>query len=96
MLANLRCLYALPIHDALIVPARCASHAADLMVQSFGKIVGRASPCTVKINRQNVLQMGEGLRVGVGSDPCGATHGKHARYVLRGEATVIEGDEVQA
>ena len=35
--------------------------AADLMVQSFEKNVGRASPCTVKIKRQNVLQMGEGL-----------------------------------
>jgi hypothetical protein len=42
---------ALPVHDALIAPARCASRAADLMVQSFEKIVGRASPCTVKIKR---------------------------------------------
>jgi hypothetical protein len=40
---------ALPVHDALIVPARRASQAADLMVQSFEKMVGRASPCTVKI-----------------------------------------------
>ncbi len=50
-----------PVHDALIVPARCAFQAADLMVQSFEKNVGRASPCTVKIKRQNVLQMEEGL-----------------------------------
>jgi len=50
---------ALPVHDALIVPARCASQAADLMVQSFEKIVGRASPCAIKIKGQNVLQMGE-------------------------------------
>jgi hypothetical protein len=53
---------ALPVHDALIVPARCTSQAEELMVQSFEKIVGRVSPCTVKIKRQNVLHMGESRR----------------------------------
>jgi len=45
---------ALPVHDALIVPARCAPQAHDLMIESFEKIVGRVSPCTV-----NIKQMGE-------------------------------------
>ena len=54
---------ALPIHDALIVPARCASQAANLMGQAFERNVGRVSPCPVKIKGKNVLHMGEGRRV---------------------------------
>jgi hypothetical protein len=50
---------ALPLHDALIVPARCANRAADKMTECFEQIVGRASPCTVKIKRQNIPHMGE-------------------------------------
>jgi hypothetical protein len=40
---------ALPVHDALIVPARCATQATAKMVESFEKIVGRANPCSVSI-----------------------------------------------
>jgi hypothetical protein len=50
---------ALPIRDALIVPARCALKARDLMVEAFGRIVGRVCPCTVNIKQQSVLQMGD-------------------------------------
>jgi hypothetical protein len=50
---------ALPVHDALIVPARCADQAAAAMHQSFERIVGRVSPCHVKIRPGNVLHMGE-------------------------------------
>jgi hypothetical protein len=50
---------ALPIHDALVVPARCADQAEDKMVESFERIVGRVNPCTVKIKSRNVPHMGE-------------------------------------
>jgi hypothetical protein len=50
---------ALPIHDALIVPARCVENAASAMCESFERIVGRANPCSIKIKSQNVPQMGE-------------------------------------
>ena len=62
---------ALPIHDALIVPARCALKARDLMVEAFERIVGRVSPCTVNIKQQSVLQMGE-RHPGLGFGVCGA------------------------
>jgi hypothetical protein len=42
---------ALPVHDSLIVPARCANQTAAKMVESFEQIVGRVSPCRVKIKR---------------------------------------------
>jgi hypothetical protein len=50
---------ALPIHDALIVPARYAEQAASAMFESFERIVGRANPCNIKIKGQKVPQMGE-------------------------------------
>jgi hypothetical protein len=50
---------ALPIHDALLVPARCANQAAAKMVESFEQIVGRVNPCQIKIKAGNVLHMGE-------------------------------------
>ena len=58
---------ALPIHDALMVPARCAPRAADLMVQSFERIVGRASQCTVNIKRGPVAGL-VGIEGGVVSE----------------------------
>jgi hypothetical protein len=50
---------ALPIHDALIVPARSADLAAAKMSESFERIVGRVNPCSIKIKGGNVLHMGE-------------------------------------
>jgi hypothetical protein len=50
---------ALPVHDALIVPARCADPTAAAMTESFEQVVGRASPCSVKIKAGNVPHMGE-------------------------------------
>jgi hypothetical protein len=50
---------ALPIHDALLVPARCANQAAAKMVESFEQIVGRVNPCQVKIKAGNIRHMGE-------------------------------------
>jgi hypothetical protein len=52
---------ALPVHDALIVPTRCADQAAATMHDCFERIVGRVSRCAVKINGQNVPHMGEAL-----------------------------------
>jgi hypothetical protein len=52
---------ALPIHDALIVPARYAEQAASAMFESYERIVGRSNPCTIKIKGPNVPQMGERL-----------------------------------
>jgi hypothetical protein len=49
---------ALPIHDALVVPARCADQAEDKMVESFERIVGRVNPCTIKIKSRNVPHTG--------------------------------------
>ena len=40
---------ALPVHDALIVPARFANQATAKMVEVFEQIVGTANPCTVSI-----------------------------------------------
>jgi hypothetical protein len=53
---------ALPVHDALIVPARCANQAAVKMVESFEQIVGRVNPCQIKIKAGNLPHMGEGAR----------------------------------
>jgi hypothetical protein len=50
---------ALPVHDALIVPAHCATQTAAKMVETFERIVGRISPCTVNIKRRSVLHMGD-------------------------------------
>ena len=52
---------ALPVHDALIVPARCANRAVAKMVERFEQIVGRTSHCSVKLKGQNVPHMGGGL-----------------------------------
>jgi hypothetical protein len=49
---------ALSIHDALIVPARCAGQTASKMVESFERILGRVNPCTVKIKVQKVPHTG--------------------------------------
>jgi hypothetical protein len=50
---------ALPVHDALIVPARRANQAAAKMVESFEQIVGRINPCQIKIKGGNLPHMGE-------------------------------------
>jgi len=47
--ANDRGVVALPIHDALVVQARYSD--AEVMVEAFEKIVGRANPCHVKIKQ---------------------------------------------
>jgi hypothetical protein len=47
--ANRRGVAALPIHDAMVVQARHGDVAAEVMVEAFEKIVGRANPCRVKI-----------------------------------------------
>jgi hypothetical protein len=41
----------LPIHDALVAPARYIDVAAEKMVEAFEKTVGRANPCRVGIKR---------------------------------------------
>src|ERR1700738_2471994 len=41
----------LPIHDALVAPARYIDVAAEKMVEAFEKIVGRANPCRVEIKQ---------------------------------------------
>ena len=51
---------ALPVHDALLVPARCVNLARAKMVESFEQIVGRINPCQIKIKAGNVPHMGEG------------------------------------
>ena len=53
---------ALPVHDSLIVPARCATQTTAKMVEVFEKIVGRVNPCSVNIKGKSVLHMGEGRR----------------------------------
>jgi hypothetical protein len=51
--------HALPVHDALIVPARCANQTAAKMVESFEQILGRVNPCQIKIKAGLVPHMGE-------------------------------------
>jgi hypothetical protein len=51
---------ALPVHDSLIAPARFINLAAEKMVEAFETLVGRASPCQVKIKGIKVPHMGEG------------------------------------
>ena len=53
---------ALPVHDSLIVPARCEAQTTAKMVEVFEKIVGRVNPCSVNIKGKSVLHMGEGRR----------------------------------
>jgi hypothetical protein len=53
---------ALPIHDALIVPVRCAPKTAAKMVEIFERIVGNVNPCNVKIKAGNLPHMGETTR----------------------------------
>jgi len=53
---------ALPVHDSLIVPARCEAQTTAKMVEVFEKIVGRVNPCSVNIKGRSVLHMGEGRR----------------------------------
>jgi hypothetical protein len=50
---------ALPVHDALIVPAQSADLAKAKMVESFERIVGSVNPCTVKIKPGNLPHMGK-------------------------------------
>jgi hypothetical protein len=52
---------ALPIHDALIAPARNISQAQANMVEAFETIVGRVNPCQVRIKEIKVPHMGEGV-----------------------------------
>jgi hypothetical protein len=40
---------ALPVHDALVIPARIADFAAGKMVESFEQVFGVVSPCYVKV-----------------------------------------------
>jgi hypothetical protein len=61
---------ALPIHDALIVPARCADSAAAKMVESFERIVGNVNPCNIKIKAGNLPHMGSVTRSPPPSPPC--------------------------
>jgi hypothetical protein len=51
---------ALPIHDALIAPARNIGQAQANMVEAFETIVGRVNPCQVRIKEKKVPHMGEG------------------------------------
>jgi hypothetical protein len=51
---------ALPIHDALVAPARSIGLAAEKMVEVFETVVGRANPCQIKIKTAKVPHMGEG------------------------------------
>jgi|ERR1700730_6978039 len=60
---------ALPIHDALVAPVRCAPQAQAKMVESFERIVGRISPCVVNIKAQKVPHMGDGASHSPGSSP---------------------------
>jgi len=54
---------ALPVHDSLIVPARCAGLAEAAMHESFARIVAGsvagASHCKVKVNHPSDPHMGE-------------------------------------
>jgi hypothetical protein len=53
---------ALPVHDSLIVPARCANRTAGKMVGCFEQTIGRASPCRVGIQQpERYNQMRAGL-----------------------------------
>jgi hypothetical protein len=45
---------ALPIHDALIVPARCADRAKAAMEDTYRRIVGNVSPSQVKEKRSGL------------------------------------------
>ena len=49
----------LPIHDALIVPVRCAGNSAAKMVESFERIVGNVNPCNIKIKAGNLPHRGD-------------------------------------
>jgi hypothetical protein len=50
---------ALPVHDSLIVPARCEAQTTAKMIEIFEKIVGRVNPCRISIKGKSVLHMGE-------------------------------------
>jgi hypothetical protein len=50
---------ALPIHDALVAPARFIGLAAEKMVEAFETLVGCVSPCQIKIKTAKVPHMGE-------------------------------------
>jgi hypothetical protein len=63
---------ALPIHDALIAPARNIGQAQPNMVEAFETIVGRVNPCQVRIKEIKVPHMGEG--VGSPRSPSSAPH----------------------
>jgi hypothetical protein len=39
----------LPVHDELIVPARLASRAAEIMVESFETRASPVTPCKVRL-----------------------------------------------
>ena len=40
---------ALPVHDELVVPARYASRAAEIMVENFERHLSPVSPCQVRL-----------------------------------------------
>ena len=48
---NERGVSTLPIHDALVAPARYIELVAEQMVEAFERLVGRANPCRVEIKR---------------------------------------------
>jgi hypothetical protein len=52
---------ALPIHDALIAPARSIGLVEEKMVEAFETLVGRVNPYQVRIKGIKVPHMGEGL-----------------------------------
>lgn len=51
----------LPIHDAMITPARHEGRVAEIMEASAAKILEDVSPCRVKINGHMVPQMPSGV-----------------------------------
>src|SRR5438874_715854 len=59
--ATRRCLDAgipaLPVHDSLIVPAKCEQIAAGIMAEEFARQYPDANPCEVKTNSKNVPQI---------------------------------------
>jgi hypothetical protein len=50
---------ALPIHDALLAPARVIDLAVEKMVESFEKLVGHVNPCQIKVKGKKVPHLGE-------------------------------------
>ena len=63
---------ALPVHDALIAPAKSIDRVAEKMVEAFEMVIGRVNPCQIKIKGIKVPHMGEGTDA-----PGPPSHGRH-------------------